>query len=67
MDIYKVCIETRDEDGDVLNSDVVFETEDRIKAIEEATNYRKQYGTVTIETWDTEEDCLVDTTLENQY
>ena len=67
MNIYRVCIEDRDKDGDVYNSDIVYETGDRAEAIEEATSLRKQYGTVVIETWDDEEDYLIDTTLENEY
>ena len=67
MDIYRVCIEDRDEEGNVYNSDMVYETGSRAKALEEATSLRKQYGTVVIETWDAEEDCLIATTFENEY
>ena len=67
MNIYRVCIEDRDKDGDVYNSDMVYETSSRAEAIEEATSLRKQYGTVVIETWDDEEDYLIDTTFENEY
>lgn len=38
MDIYRVCIEDRDEDGNVYNSDMAFETDSRAKALEEATS-----------------------------
>ena len=67
MNIYRVCIEDRDKDGDVYNSDMVYETGDRAEAIKEATSLRKQYGTVVIETWDDEEDYLIDTTFEYEY
>ncbi len=67
MLIYKVCIETRDNDGDVTNSDVCFETTDRDEAINKAKELRRRYGTVTIETWDEENESLLDTTLEYQY
>ena len=66
VSIYKVCIEDRDSDGNVINSDVSFTTSDRDEAINVARNLRNQYGTVVIETWDAEEDNLLDTTMENQ-
>ena len=67
MNIYEVCIETRDEYGDVINSDYVFRTISRNDAIEKAIKLRSKYGTVVIETWDAETDNLMDVTFENEY
>ena len=67
MNIYEVCIETRDEYEDVINSDYVYRTTNRNDAIEEARKLRSKYGAVVIETWDAETDNLIDVTLENQY
>lgn len=62
-----MCIETRDEYGDVINSDYVFRTINRSDAVEEARKLRSKYGAVVIETWDAETDNLIDVTFENQY
>ncbi len=67
VNYYRVCIETRDDDGDVVNSDMVFETCKRKLAVDKAKELRDTYGTVVIETWDEEGENLLDTTLENQY
>ena len=67
MNIYEVCIETRDEYEDVINSDYVYRTTNRNDAIEEARKLRSKYGAVVIETWDAETDNLIDVTFENQY
>ena len=67
MNIYEVCVETRDADGDVINSDYVFRTINRDEAIEKAKELRNKYGTVVIETWDAETDSLIDVTFEYQY
>ena len=69
MDTYKVCVEVRNSNGDVINSDTVFETNNRSEAVAKAIEYRKQYGTVVIETWTSndEDESLSDTTFEYQY
>ncbi len=67
VNYYKVCIEMRDADGDVINSDMVYETCNRDLAIKKARELRDTYSTVVIETWDEENESLLDTTLENQY
>ena len=64
---YTVAIEKRDENGDVLGSNIEFTTTDRNAAIERAKELRNQYGTVVIETWDAEAENLLETTFENQY
>ncbi len=67
VNYYKVCIEMRDADGDVYNSDMVYETCKRELAVQKAKELRDIYTTVVIETWDEENESLLDTTLENQY
>ena len=69
MEIYKVCLEKRDDDGDVLTSDVVFESKNREETVQKAKEFRDEndYYFVTIETWDEENENLLETTLENQY
>ncbi|ADL36069.1 hypothetical protein bpr_II130 (plasmid) [Butyrivibrio proteoclasticus B316] len=66
-DLYKVCIEDRDEDGDVTNSDVIFPTYDRNEAVQKAIEVRDSHPFTVIETWDEENGSLLDTTLECQY
>ena len=64
---YEVRYETRDEDGDVTNSDLLDSFTDRNKAVEFAKEMRNKYGTVVIETWSQPNGSLEDTTLEGQY
>ena len=67
MNYYHVCIEERDNDGNVKNSEDIFSTPDREQALLVARESRKRYSTVVIETWDSENESLIDTTLEYQY
>lgn len=65
---YEICVETRDEEDNVLNSDYVYKTLNRDEALRKARELRDKYtDPIVIETWDSETDSLYDTTLENQY
>ncbi len=71
MEIYKVCQEKRDDDNNVIDSEVIFISDTRERALEEARKYREEnnYYKITIETWEKtlDDERLIETTLENQY
>ena len=62
---YMVVIEERDSDGDVYNTDYVYESSDKELAIEKAKQFRNQYDTVTIEVW--YGDDFSETIMEYEY